>query len=143
MRFMFLPRRMREIRDYLRMRDDHKKLQKITKQTINAICLRLGSGANMLRANGTGAHLKWLKDLPLSELQRETLLTSISSPTTGLLTISRLDARIGELAAKKEYVEKVSKLCCFIGIKTQEALSLIVETGDFSRFPKGNIYSAF
>ena len=130
-----------EIRDYLRMRDDHKKLQKITKQTINAICLRLGF--KYAQSKWTGAHLKWLKDLPLSELQRETLDEYLLTYNRLADKISRLDARIGELAAKKEYVEKVSKLCCFIGIKTQEALSLIVETGDFSRFPKGNIYSAF
>ena len=130
-----------EIRDYLRMRDDHKKLQKITKQTINAICLRLGF--KYAQSKWTGAHLKWLKDLPLSELQRETLDEYLLTYNRLADKISRLDARIGELAAKKEYVEKVSKLCCFIGIKTQEALSLIVETGDFSRFSKGNIYSAF
>ena len=35
------------------------------------------------------------------------------------------------------------KLGCFLGIKTHTALSLLVETGDFSRFAKGNIYAAF
>ena len=39
--------------------------------------------------------------------------------------------------------QKVGKLRCFIGIETKEALSLLVETGDFSRFSKGNIFSAF
>ena len=32
---------------------------------------------------------------------------------------------------------------CFLGIRTHTALSLIVETGDFKRFAKGNIYAAF
>ena len=54
-----------------------------------------------------------------------------------------MDNRIEELSDKEDYHDKASKLRCFIGIKTQEALSLIVETGDFSRFAKGNIYSAY
>jgi transposase len=130
-----------EIRDYLRMRDDHKKQQKITKQTINAFCLR--HGFKYTPTKWTGAHLKWLKELPLSEQQRETLDEYLLTYNWFADKISRLDARIEELAAQKDYVEKVNKLRCFIGIKTQEALSLIVETGNFSRFSKGNIYSAF
>ena len=44
---------------------------------------------------------------------------------------------------KEEYVEKVQQLQCLIGIKTHTALSLIVETSDFNRFKKGNMYSAY
>lgn len=32
---------------------------------------------------------------------------------------------------------------CFLGIKTHTALSLIVETGDFERFAKGNQYASY
>ena len=130
-----------EIRDFLRMRDDHKKQQKITKQQINAFCLR--HGFKYTQTRWTGAHLKWLKDLSLSEGQREILGEYLLTYNWYEDKISRLDARIEELAAQKEYVEKVSRLRCFIGIKTQEALSLVVETGDFARFAKGNIYAAF
>ena len=130
-----------EIRDFLRMRDDHKKQQKITKQQINAFCLR--HGFKYTQTRWTGAHLKWLKDLSLSEGQREILGEYLLTYNWYEDKISRLDARIEELAAQKEYVEKVSRLRCFIGIKTQEALSLVVETGDFARFAKGSIYAAF
>ncbi|MGN0242669.1 MAG: transposase [Lachnospiraceae bacterium] len=37
----------------------------------------------------------------------------------------------------------MKRLGCFLGIKTHTALSLIVETGDFERFVKGNIYAAY
>ena len=37
----------------------------------------------------------------------------------------------------------MKKLGCFLGIRTHTALSLIVETGDFKRFAKGNTYAAF
>ena len=130
-----------EIRDYLRMRDDHKKQQKMTKQTINAFCLR--HGFKYAHTKWTAAHLKWLQTLSLSNQDRQTLDEYILTYKWFSDKISRLDARIEELAAKEEYVEKVSKLRCFIGIKTREALSLVVETGDFARFAKGNTYSAF
>ena len=57
--------------------------------------------------------------------------------------IEKYDARIEEIATQEEYADKVRKLCCFIGIRTHIALSLIVETGDFKRFAKGNTYAAF
>ena len=37
----------------------------------------------------------------------------------------------------------VKELGCLLGIKTHTALSLIVETGDFDRFAKGNTYAAY
>ena len=59
---------------------------------------------------------------------------------TGLKALIR---GIEELASETEYVEKVKKLVCFLGVKTHTALSCLVETGDFRRFAKGNIYSAY
>ena len=44
---------------------------------------------------------------------------------------------------ESRYVEKVKALRCFVGIETHTALSLVVETGDFQRFAKGNIYAAY
>ena len=57
--------------------------------------------------------------------------------------IERFDKRIEELAADSDYHENVRKLSCLLGIQTYTALSLIVETGDFKRFRKGNTYAAF
>ena len=44
---------------------------------------------------------------------------------------------------RTRYHDKVKKLECFLGIKTHTALSLIVETGDFERFAKGNQYASY
>ena len=57
--------------------------------------------------------------------------------------IERFDARIEEISTQKRYADKVKKLGCFLGIRTRTALSLLVETGDFNRFPKGNVYAAY
>lgn len=57
--------------------------------------------------------------------------------------IERFDKRIEEISEQTKYYEKVKRLGCFLGIKTHTALSLIVETGDFERFAKGNQYAAY
>lgn len=129
------------IRDYLRMRDDHKAQQKVIKQQINAFCLR--HGYKYERTKWTGAHLKWLKELPLGELDRETLDEYLVSYNYLADKLERFGKRIEELAAQKEYCDNVSKLRCFIGVKTQEALALIVETGDFFRFGAAQNYASF
>ena len=57
--------------------------------------------------------------------------------------VERFDAGIEEIASRKRYAYKVKKLGCFLGIKPHTALSLVVETGDFNRFAKGNVYAAY
>ena len=130
-----------DVREYLRMRDDHKLALKKIKQQINAFCLR--NGYKYSAGKWTTAHIKWLNELDFSELEKEVLDEYLVTYRYLTDKIERFDVRIEELAAREEYREKVSKLCCFIGIKKHAALSLIVETGDFSRFAKGNVYAAY
>ena len=130
-----------EVRDYVRMRDDNKDILKKTKQFINSLCLRYGY--KYTAGKWTRAHRKWLNDLTLSDLVRETLNEYLLSYDRLVSDIGRYDARIEELAARKAYAGHVKKLRCFLGIETKAALSLIVETGDFHRFSKGTKYAAF
>lgn len=129
------------VKEYLRMRDDHKLALKKVKQQINAFCLR--HGYHYDKTKWTIAHLKWLKQLDVSALYRETLDEYMASYDEQTAKIERFDKRIEELASQERYQEKVKKLSCFLGIKTHTALSLIVETGDFERFAKGNVYAAY
>ena len=129
------------IKEYLRMRDDHKIALKKVKQQINAFCLR--HGHHYPQTKWTVAHWKWLKKLELSALYREVLDEYMASYEEYVAKIERFDQRIEELASQERYAEKVKRLGCFLGIKTHTALSLIVETGDFARFAKGNVYAAF
>ena len=129
------------VKEYIRMRDDHKTALKKIKQQINAFCLR--HGYHYTQSKWTIAHWKWLKKLELSALYREVLNEYMTSYEEQTAKIDRMDQRIEELAAQEKYAEKVKKLGCFLGIQTHTALSLIVETGDFSRFTKGNIYAAY
>ena len=129
------------VKEYLRTRDDHKLALKKGKQQINAVCLR--HGYHYEKTKWTIAHLKWLKQLDMPALYRETLDEYMASYEEQTAKIERFDKRIEELASHERYQEKVKKLGCFLGIKTHTALSLIVETGDFDRFAKGNVYAAY
>ena len=129
------------VKEYLRMRDDHKLALKKIKQQINAFCLR--HGHHYAGTKWTLAHWKWLGTLKVSEMYRETLDEYMVSYQEQSAKIERFDTRIAEIASQEKYQEKVKKLTCFLGIKTHTALSLIVETGNFERFAKGNTYAAF
>ena len=61
---------------------------------------------------------------------------------TGVQTCA-LPIWIEEFSKQETYHEKVSKLKCFLGIQTITAMSLIVETGDFTRFRKGDVYAHY
>ena len=129
------------VKEYLRMRDDHKIALKKIKQQINAFCLR--HGHHYAQTKWTIAHWKWLKKLELNAMYREVLNEYMTSYEEQVTKLERFDERIEELATQERYAEKVKKLSCLLGIKTHTALSLIVETGDFTRFAKGNIYAAY
>ena len=129
------------VKEYLRMRDDHKKALKIIKQQIGMFCIR--HGYYYEGTKWTIAHMNWLKKIKLSPMYQETLDEYLASYEEQTAKIERFDARIEEIASQAEYTEKVKKLGCLLGIKTHTALSLIVETGDFTRFAKGNVYAAY
>ena len=56
--------------------------------------------------------------------------------------IECFDQQIEELASVLNYKDNVKKLDCLLRIKIHTVLSLIVETGDFSRLKKGGMYVA-
>ena len=129
------------VKEYLRMRDDHKVALKKLKQQMNAFVLR--HGYQYPGTKWTHKHVGWLKKLELDPMYRETLNEYMTSYEEQEAKIERYDQRIEEIAAEVRYQENASKLGCFLGIRTHTALSLIVETGDFKRFAKGNTYAAF
>lgn len=129
------------VKEYLRMRDDHKLALKKVKQQINAFCLR--HGYHFDGTKWTIRHMTWLRKLELPALYREALNEYLASYDEQTAKIERFDKRIEEIASQSGYQKKVKELGCFLGIKTHTALSLIVETGDFHRFAKGNIYASF
>lgn len=129
------------VKEYVRMRDDHKAALKKVKQQINAYVLR--HGHQYAGTKWTLKHINWLKKLELEPMYRETLNEYMASFEEQEAKIERFDKRIEEIVAEGRYQEDAKKLGCFLGIRTHTELSLIVETGDFKRFAKGNTYAAF
>lgn len=130
-----------EIRDFIRMRDDHKLALKKVKQQILSFCL--SHGYHCEDKHWTIAHIKWLRSLECSQMSREILDEYLL--TFDMLTekVNRLDSRIEELASTEEYRQDAKNLSCFLGIKSIGALSILVETGDFTRFTSAQKYASF
>ncbi len=132
-----------QTRDYLRMRNDHQLALKKVKQQINAFCMRLGKHYTSGRSKWIQAHLHWLRTLELPALHREILDEYLTTYETTTTRIQAFDQRIEELASGDRYHEPVKQLSCFIGIKTYTALSLLAETGDFTRFARAEHYASY
>ena len=130
-------------KEYLRMRQDHKIALKKIKQQILAFCLRHNYRYEGGNSYWTVTHIKWLKSLKPDGLYKEILDEYLMTFDTLTDKIKRMDARIEELASREEYREKVKKLCCFLGVKTNTALSVIVEVGDFHRFATAERFDSY
>jgi transposase len=131
------------VKEYIRMRDDQKKMLKSTKQQILALVLRHGYHYEGGKTNWTMAHVKWLKSLKLNGVSQDALDEYLITYEYLKDKIERLDKKIEELAGEERYAKKVEKLCCFIGVKPHTALSMVVEVGDFQRFAKAKKFAAF
>ena len=132
-----------QIKEYLRMRDDHKLALKKVKQQILSFCLRHGFQYDGTKSHWTQTHIAWLRALEMDEMYREILDEYLLTFEYLTGKLERLDRRIEALASDDAYAEKVQKLECFLGIKTQTALSVLVETGDFKRFATAPQYAAY
>ena len=132
------------VKEYIRMRDDHVDDLKRTKQQILALCVRHGKLFTEGKNYWTQKHLAWLRAIDFGNKQmNETLVEYLATYYWLDEKVKRLDHRIEELAMQAEYAERVKKLRCFLGIKSHTALSLLVEVGDFKRFPNAESFAAY
>jgi len=131
------------VKEYIRMRDDHKKALKSTKQQILAMVLRQGYQFNEGSNYWTIKHVAWLHSLDMGGLLQESLDEYLITYDYLVDKIERLDKRIEEMAKEERYEDNVKKLICLIGVKTLTALTVIVETGDFNRFATAPQFAAY
>ena len=132
------------VKEYIRMRDDHMEALKRTKQQLIALCTRHGKLFTEGKSYWTQKHLAWLRALDFGNRQlNETLSEYLTTYFWLDEKVKRLDSRIEEIAVQAEYAQRVKKLKCFLGIRTHTALSLLVEIGDFKRFPNAKSLSAY
>ena len=132
-----------QVKEFIRMRDDHRLALKKVKQQILSFCLRHGYHYDGTKNNWTQTHINWLRSLKPAGLYQEILEEYLLSYDYLVSKIDRIEQRIEELSSEDEYKEKVHKLKCFLGIKTQTALAVLTETGDFKRFPDAQHYASY
>ena len=130
------------VKEFIRMREDHRAALTKVKQQILAFCLRNGHHYTE-GGNWTGKHLTWLRRLQLNSLLKETLNEYLLTYDFLSEKISCLDQRIEELAQLEQYAEKVRKLRCFLGVETKTALGTLVEISDFHRFPSATKFASY
>ena len=131
------------VKEYIRMRDDQKKMLKGNKQQILSLVLRHGQRFEGGKTYWTQAHVKWLRAIKMDGVVQEALDEYLITYTYLTEKIARLDKRIEELATDEKYDEKVKKLSCLIGVKAHTALSMVVEVGDFKRFSRAEKFASY
>ena len=130
-----------EIKEYIRMRDDAVEARKKVTQQIGSFCIR--HGYVYPKTKWTNVHLNWLRGLELSDGLWETLDEYLARYQHLCESIERYGRRIEEFAESSSHREEVKHLKCLKGVLTNTALAVIVETGDFFRFAKGDAYSVY
>ncbi|MGL9997449.1 hypothetical protein IGJ41_002732 [Enterococcus sp. DIV1537a] len=130
------------VKEYIRMMDDFKKSLKKIKQQIKAFLLRHGLKYEG-KSSWTIAHMKWLTNLKLIGLLKETLEEYLLQYDVLTDKIERFSQRIEDLLHQERYEEPVAQLRCLKGIDTAAAMTVHVEISDFTRFPTVKAFTAY
>ena len=105
------------VKECIRMRDDHQKQLKQSKQELLSFCLRHGHRFTETRRYWKKAHMACLHSLELGGLLQETLAEYLATHESLKDKVERFDRRIEELSQGVRYRERVGRLCCFQGIR--------------------------
>ena len=134
------------IKELTRTRATALKAQKRAKQNLLSFLLRKG----MVYPYGgrakywTQKFYAWLKTLEFAnDIERYSFEEYLSEVNHQMSRVSRLDEKIGEIAEDPLIRDDVKKLCCFSGISTLTAVSLVSEIGDFNRFEKARYFASY
>jgi transposase len=130
-------------RDFIRCRGDLQENLKSMKQRLLKFLLRKGLHYESDRY-WTCKYYKWLSGLKFEQkMEQQTYEEYIDEILRLEDKIGRIDKAIEETAGRLEYAEKVRKLRAFRGIDYLTALSLVVEIGDFKRFPSAQAFMSY
>lgn len=131
-----------EVKEYVRMLSDFKTALKKVKQQIKALVLRHGYRYPG-KSSWTLAYMKWLKNLDLQGVLKETLGEYLLQYDVLADKIERFTGRLEELSHRDSYEEPVAALRCLKGVDTTAAMTVHVEISDFTRFPTAKAFTAY
>ena len=131
------------IKEFCRMRRSIMTELKTAKQVLCAFLLRQGKHFEG-KTHWTKEHREWLKKLTFGQpYLQESFDEYVISVNTLEERLKRIEKRLEEIACDEEVGTKVKKLICFCGIDTLTAVSIVSETGDFSRFARAWDFANF
>lgn len=130
-------------RDLVRAREDAVADRLRARHRLSKFLLRQGRSYRETRAWGV-AHRQWLTrqrfEWPALHQTFEAYRRTLDETDARLET---LDQALQELAQQAPYRPAVAALRCLKGINTLSALTLVVETQDFRRFPTAAAFMSF
>jgi transposase len=92
----------------------------------------------------TQKHYRWLEAIQFEEpLLQEVFDCYFTEMRHCLQRVKTLDNELEKLAQSEDYKEVVGILCCFYGIKTLTAMSIIAEIFDFGRFASARDFMSY
>lgn len=129
------------VKEFIRLIRAFKQELKQTKQRIRSFVLR--NGFRFTRTPWTNLYLEWLNQLQLPQLKKVVLDEYVVHYHELTTKIERLNHQLEDLAHQNRYQESIGRLRCFKGIDTTAAMTIHVETSDFTRFPNAKAYTAY
>ena len=108
-----------------------------------AVNVPLRHGFQYDKSKWTLAHIRWIKHLECTLKQKEIINEYLATYEVLKSKLDAFDVRIDDLATSERYAEKVNKLVCIKGIKTNTAMSFISEVGDFKRFRSAEQFAGY
>lgn len=132
-----------QMRNYIRMREDHQDMIKRTKQRINSLVLKLGFHYDAGKSKWTKTHRTWLKNLKMGKTDREVLDEYLTTLEELEAKVDRFDAKITEVSETEKYKETVDRFSCMKGITRPIAMRITSEIGDFNRFATAGQFASY
>ena len=91
----------------------------------------------------TKSHMAWLRRIELEGCNQTVFEKHLRTLEFHAEELKALDEKIEEVGGSPEYKQMVERLCCLKGVRTLTAMVLIVEIGDFSRFPNARALMSY
>jgi len=122
------------IRDLTRAREDAINAQRVARQHLSAMLLRLGFRYTG-KTNWTKQHFKWLADQKMpTEIQQVVFQEYINAIKAATERVERFDKYLTELSRTWRLRPVVDAIQSLRGISLVGAMTIIAELGDLSRF---------
>jgi len=142
--FVRIPsREEEEVRGLVRCREDIARQARVLKMTISHWVFTRGHRLPTGLKRWTPRHWSWLRSLPLSALERETLDHYLDMLFLQEERRKQIEARICELGDLPEYRERVKRLMALKGFSCLAAMRVIAEVMEFRRFKNASSFMKF